>query len=277
MISLNKVLIILTVMCAAAAGDDFPNIPGWEPSSETMHYTADNLWEYINGAADQFIDYDMQDLKVQEFKNDSMAISIDIYDMGEPMSAFGIYTIESRNIEPRLAIGTEAVTTPPSQALMLKGKYYIKIYAFEGELTHTKGEAVLRSIAQSLPGDNTLPRELTYLPSGNQIEDSPGFTRKGYQGLAELNNCLFADYQPAEGEKFQYFITFPAEGETNEQVLEKLGPKWQNTKLDKYMVWFREIPYQGYIGIIMTHSAIFGASGVHNMDALLNKLEIFAR
>jgi len=34
---------------------DFPRIKGWKPVSDPLIYTADNLWEYINGAAEQFL------------------------------------------------------------------------------------------------------------------------------------------------------------------------------------------------------------------------------
>ena len=269
---IKKILIISVIVGSLTAADDFPTIPGWKASSEIRYYTAENLWEYINGAADQFIDYDMQDLKVREFKTDSLAISIDIYDMRDPLSAFGIYALESRTIEPKLSIGAEAAITPPSLALMVKDRYYIKVYAFEGELTQKAGERVLHAIADVLTGDNGLPKILTLLPVEHQIEGSIGFTRKSYQGLAELNNCIFADYQMDKKNIFQYFVLIPAQGETVEQTIEKISQKWQKMVMNSSTVLFRKIPYQGFIGLIISNETIFGVSGVQEKDELLKYL-----
>ena len=68
-------LVTIAMACAACGGGDpsqdepsptiatgsvLPadgDLPGWSLATEPMHFEADNLWEYINGQADFFIDY----------------------------------------------------------------------------------------------------------------------------------------------------------------------------------------------------------------------------
>ena len=45
----------------------FPEITGWKQSGEIQTFTPKTLFEYINGAADLYIMYDFQELKVAEY------------------------------------------------------------------------------------------------------------------------------------------------------------------------------------------------------------------
>ena len=268
------VLIILTIFAPTRA-DEFPVIIGWEAISEAMYYNPDNLWEYINGAADQFIDYGFQSLTMGEFSADSIAVSIDIYDMGKPIHAFGVYATESRGIAERYSIGAEAVIVPPSQCLMFKGKYYIKIYAFEGELSVTSGKNLLKKIAAVLTGSTDLPAELDLLPKLGQITASRGYTKVGYLGLSELKDCAYAIYKKSDGQEFQLFKMIISADESARNVLCNLGQNWEEMEIEGYPVYYRKIPYQGMTGLILTKSGIFGATDALDREHLLQRLKIF--
>jgi hypothetical protein len=268
------VMVILTISTAALA-DDFPEIHGWKSIEEVMYYGPDNLWEYINGAADQFIDYGFQSMSMGEFSAESIAVSIDIYDMGKPLHAFGVYATESRGITERYSIGAEAAIVPPSQCLMFKGKYYVKIYAFEGELSLTSGKDLLHEIASALPGTTALPAELDLLPKKGQIAGSYGYTKLGYLGLSELKNCAYATFKESDGQEFQYYKIIPSPDETEKDILSNLGKNWQKMDMDGYSVYYRTIPYQGMTGLVITTAGIFGVTDAQDREILLQRLKIF--
>ena len=46
----------LTASCAEGPSG-FPEVEGWTQAGEVRVYNADNLWEYINGAAVLFVEY----------------------------------------------------------------------------------------------------------------------------------------------------------------------------------------------------------------------------
>ena len=56
---LNIIMLLLMSVIGSNA-TDFPDIKGWQPQGEVLRYNSENLYEYINGAADQFIAYGFQ-------------------------------------------------------------------------------------------------------------------------------------------------------------------------------------------------------------------------
>lgn len=62
-----------------------------EPAS---FYKPDTLYEYIDGGADVYLLYDFQRLLHQNFRTPGGELTADIYDLGKPENAFGIYSAE---------------------------------------------------------------------------------------------------------------------------------------------------------------------------------------
>ncbi|TFH00937.1 MAG: hypothetical protein E4H13_06155 [Calditrichales bacterium] len=267
---------ILIVCPVSPAADDFPALSGWEQTGEIQNYSPDNLWEYINGAADQFIDFNMQNLRMAEFTNGDVSVSVDIYDMELPRQAFGIYANESRGLTMRVQVGSQAALSLPAQLLMFKDKYYVKIYAFEGKLDETAGRQLLEMIAESLPGESRMPEQFDWLPAQNRKAGSEGFYRIGYLGLSELKNCLYAVYSDSNATEFQYFLTFPPTPGSTVTYLEEMKTRWKTAVVDGLTLYYREIPYQGFTGLLATAKGIFGTSDAPNLQVLAERLKFFA-
>ena len=272
---LFAIFLVLFVMYGIINAADFPEIDGWKPIGEMMTYHPDNLWEYINGAAGQFQDYGFKFLQVKEFARDSTKVTIDVYDMDSPLQAFGIYVSERPPQFTPLAFGTEAVLLPPSQALMLKDKYYFKIYAFEGQLSDEIGKNLLMSLNKEFPGTNNYPEELQLLPSENKIPGSEGFTLEAYLGLSELESAVHARYQKGEDKNFQYFSIILPPDMTVVKLTQNNFSKWQQTQLHGKTVLYRNIPYQGLVGVILLEKQIFGVTDVKDEAEMLDRLAIF--
>ena len=51
-------------------------LPGWSRITEPEHYEADNLWEYINGQADFFIDYGFVRVDAAEYRSNRESIPV---------------------------------------------------------------------------------------------------------------------------------------------------------------------------------------------------------
>jgi hypothetical protein len=70
-------------------------LPGHpKPQAEASFYKPDTLYQYIDGGADVYLLYDFQVLLHQDFKAGAADITADVYDMGKPEDAFGIYSAE---------------------------------------------------------------------------------------------------------------------------------------------------------------------------------------
>jgi hypothetical protein len=259
-IMLSGLLLLFSVMSHA---EEFPKVEGWHPEGKVKVYGPDDLWEYINGAAERFVIYGFQILRFREFSKEELMMTAEIYDMGSPLNAFGIYTTERPVEEKRLSIGTEAVIGP-SHCLLLKDRYYIKVIMLRGVLDDESGVAVLKSIESHIKGKSGFPAELNILPTRGRVSGSERYVTEAYMGLSELKNVLFADYEDSKGNGYRFFGVMPTPDATIDKVWEKLSGKWTSSIFRKRTVLYRDVPYEGKIGIIRRGKEILGVSGVSN-------------
>jgi len=265
-----------TIQCNAQEVG-FPEIDGWARASEVQMFAADNLWEYINGAAELFVEYELETCHTGDLEADGLVVTVDYYNMGTPLNAFGVYVRERPDPGISLPGATEALISPPYQALLLKGSRYVKVNVFEGELTETNGRALLEAIANALPGPTEYPTELDLLPTTGRVDGTAGFQREGFLGLTELTDCLYAEYSDAGEEPWQGFAMLPSAHASVDAIWERLNAAWESREHDGQTVLFREIPYRGLVGVIQTANGIVGASGATDQEQLLAKLDGLTR
>ncbi len=268
-----KKLLIVFLVCLPLItlfSDDFPSIKGWQKAGEVKTYYPDNLWEYINGAADNFLSYGFKELNYCDMSKDELTVTVNIYDMGNVLNAFGVYTSEKGTDQETLDIGVESILSLPYQCLLLKGQYYIKIDAFEGEITEEKGKALLKTVSEALPGSNELPEELAMLPLKNKTEGSENFIRENFLGLEVLKNCVFAEYKEDKSEYKVFLVVF--EQEVEKDYFSQLKEKWDDKEYKDLRIMYREVPYSGYVGVCLIDNRITGIAGIENQKELFKKL-----
>jgi hypothetical protein len=72
-------IIFLLALSIEAKDFKFPEMPGWNQSGEVQTFIPKTLYEYINGAADLYLAYDFEELKVAEYQNEKKAsVTIDV-------------------------------------------------------------------------------------------------------------------------------------------------------------------------------------------------------
>jgi hypothetical protein len=240
-------------------------------------YAADNLWEYINGAAELLVEYDVQTCHTADLTSDGLVVTVDLYDMGTPLNAFGVFSRERAGTRVPLPGATEAAISPPYLALLLKGSTYVKVNALEGELTDAGARALLGAIAQSLPGEPGYPAEIDLLPEAGRIAGTEGFQREGCLGLSELRDCMVAQYTHEVGQPWQGFAVLPPEGSSVESLWRVLASEWEALDHGGRAVLYREIPYQGLVGVVRVGERLLGVSGATDQAELLEHLDGFVR
>jgi hypothetical protein len=267
-------LALLLLLALPAHAADFPAIDGWELAGEVTAKTPDNLWEFNNGAAEAFLAYGFKGLRYADLKQGELVVTVEIYDMGAPVNAFGIYTMERSEDMERTTIGAEAALALPYQCLMLKDRNYIKLGPYMGELKRDTAEALLTALAESLPGGDGWPTELTLLPKKDQVAGSVGYTREAFLGMSALTEVVHGDYA-GNGDSFQRFILLAGSGEERKTRWDALAAKWAATELKKHPVLWKEVPYRGLVGVILTDEGIFGVTGSASQKDLLKRLKPF--
>jgi hypothetical protein len=265
------------ISCSGGGGGGFPALDGWEQSGEIRVFDADNLWEYINGAAELFVAYDVQTCETADLSSGDVVVALDLYEMGTPLNAFGILSRERAGDRVTVSGATDAMVSAPYLALLVKGSIYAKVNVLEGELTAENGRAMLEALASELPGEAVLPAEFDLLPVEGKVAGTEGFQREGYLGLTELADCIHAEYAGDGDGTWEGFAMLAHDRLSAETAWNALAAEWDTVDHDGNQVLFREIPYRGFVGVMRTEQGIFGASGAADQAELLGRLDVIAQ
>jgi len=84
-------------------------VKDWVKHRAMQHYEGDDLYEYINGGAEIYHEYGFVQVAVQDYISDAgKSVSVEIFQMASPSSAYGIYTFKTDSKGKRIRLGTEA-------------------------------------------------------------------------------------------------------------------------------------------------------------------------
>lgn len=238
----------------------------WRLAGDNYSYLPDTLYNYINGAADLFISYGFVSLTGGRYHpgpDRRVILTVDVYDMGKRLNAFGVFQ-SKRDPELRpLTIGAGASGTE-KYLFFYKGHWYVEIQA--QVLSGTSGDLVMRMaryLEQRIAGDAAPPVELGYLPEDNRVGGSEMYITGGILGHGFLDKGLLSDYR-LDGETVKAFVVFfPSDtlaGKALDQYrsyLDTAGEGWQAFKgLGEDGFASRE-PYHG--NILVTRQGAFVA------------------
>jgi hypothetical protein len=261
--------VLVASACAfPVLAEDIPAPDGWEPSGEAQAFASGELWKYINGAAELFESHGVRELSVRNLERSGTSVAVSIYEMASPLAAFGVYGVENSSGGTPIDAGTAAVLFAPYQALMLEGRFYVKVDVMEGELDAAAAHSLLEGLAQGLPGSGGLPEELRLLPAGGRNEGTLAYTAEGFLGLSELTRCVHANYALDGGGEATLFLMLPAEGRSVDDPWTSLPDAWSPAG-EEGAVKVREIPYRGPVALTKTAGGLLGAAGLASRDELV--------
>lgn len=213
-------LLLLTV---APAGADitamFPDMIGWERDGEPAVYLPDNLFEYINGAADLYLAYDFQEMGTLNYwDKHGGSVSVEIYRLGDARCAYGIYSQERPRDPSYVELGAQGYHDP-GVLNFCQGDHYVKILGYEladGE------KAALTAVANSISakissakvdstesgpgeageavraGDKTLPAALSCFPATGKVPNTERYIARDFLGQEFLRSAFVAEYDIGE-------------------------------------------------------------------------------
>ncbi|MBU8871219.1 MAG: hypothetical protein KOO60_10195 [Gemmatimonadales bacterium] len=242
---------------------------GWTSVDQEYRYDRDNLWEYINGAAELFLTYRFRELVVADFEQGDLALTVSVYDMGRALDAFGVFETEKPAKADRVeGVGLAAVLQPPYQGLLLKDKFYVKVEAGGGDISAETLQAAMSDIADSLQGSNELPPQLEALPETGRVPGTVAFTGGNFLGLDDLGNCLHADYKLADGTEYKLFVMTPRQAFLNNE-----SGRWTKADHAAGHLIYRQIPYTGAVVLLGDETRLIGVSGLVDVGKSTELLE----
>jgi len=144
-------------------------------------YSTD-LYHYLDGGADAYLDYGLVALIHREFKDRAVDLTVDVYDMGDPLRAFGIYSAERSPDYLFIPVGAEGHVDMGSLGF-LQGNYYVKLQAFGPEAdTPSVLEAAAHGIVARIGPAGTVPQPVAWFPEGAQVPASQKYLVKAPLG-----------------------------------------------------------------------------------------------
>jgi len=193
-----------------ASAFDLPadgDIPGWSRVTEPEQYEADNLWEYINGQADFFIDYGFVRVDTAEYRNDqeSGSVVLEVYRMGRPQEAFGIFAAERTRDDRPLEIGAGAYLGTNVLGFW-QAEQYVKLTSFdEGPAVEQLLIALAEEVSARLPSQGHELETLFLFPEEDRVEASERFIPKNFLGQPYLTNAYRVGYT-FDSQQLQLFV-----------------------------------------------------------------------
>ncbi len=227
------------VVLAACAGPDAPPGPtpdlaallppaaelaGWTVDEGPDRYVPDTLYEYLDGGADRYLAHGFKRLVHVRYRlgdDPAACVTLDLYDMGGPLGAFGIYSAaRTPAVEPR-PWGDEGYRTG-SIAAAWKGPIYI-----HGEADDERPELIemleglVAGACSGIEGEASPPSVLKALPSRGLVARSERVVPSDLLGHAFLPGGVVAVYE-LDGRRSELFFSDIGDEEAATRAFEAL-------------------------------------------------------
>lgn len=191
---MKVVAAILLLACAASLQAQAPGcslVPGWKQQGPARSFTADNLFEYMDGNAEGYIIYRFVKMQGVNCEAGDATLVFDVSEMADPEWAYGMF---AANRDPRVPgdkIGM-AGQVVPRKAIFVKDKYFVEVSSSKEQ------PDVLRSFAQAMEktisGRTALPDALAWFPPARMVPDSTRMVPESVLGMRVLKRGWVAQY-----------------------------------------------------------------------------------
>ena len=251
----------------------FPEVEGMSVEYNYPDYTGEDLWDYINGAADGYLAYHFVKLKIAEYKDGSgHIVKVEVYRQQRPEDAYGIYSMERSPDYHFIKIGAEGYSES-GLVNFVTGPYYVKVMAEAGgEVSGQELLKVARAVCHALNPEPALPPVLALFPPEGKRPHSESFISTNVLGNEFLKDAFKADYQ-AGGHSFSIIIFKRDRAEDCIKILKAYfdytgDPKPAEWKNGPYVVHDK---YNGTLDLYLQGNILFGFMDLDDR-ALIGKL-----
>lgn len=202
-----SVLLLISLISAGSIAQEysFPELKGFKRVMDYPVYVPENLWDFINGAADNYLAYEFVELHVAEYKKGKEVIKLEIYRHADNTMAFGIYSSERSPTFSFMKIGAQGYIVDGA-INFFKGNYYVKIRTFSNKAKTLKAaETLAYMTADALMGTTEMPAILLQFPSDGKKANEETFVNSNVLGHNFLNRAFRAFYQEGS-DNFSIYI-----------------------------------------------------------------------
>jgi len=183
------------------------SIAGWQADEEEATYDRDTLYAYMNGGAEVFLAFDFREVFVRRYGRDGADdIVLDVYDMGSPAEAFGVYSCDREDPAAGIGQGSEFGF---GMLRFWQNRFFVTIMTTgEDEAADAAILDLGRAVATELGPDGEPPTMLRLLPTVGLVDDRTSYFHSNINlnnryfiasenvlGLGDDTECVFAEYR----------------------------------------------------------------------------------
>jgi len=197
-------------------------VPGWQQKGPARSFTAENLFEYMNGNAEGYLIYGFQKMNGVTCTKGEDTFVFDVAEMADADSAYGIFTSNRDPQKPEEKLGM-AGQIVPRRGTFVKGKYYVEIAA-DPEKDHTANlKAFLTAFEPKIEGSTSLPEALSWFPAEKQT--GLRLVPESVLGLRVLKRGYVGQYEYGKA-----FLVKEASAQSAGAVMERLRARFGETQ-----------------------------------------------
>jgi hypothetical protein len=219
----------LCLSAAASTGDEpLPRcdvLSGWTQSGPSRSYAADNLCDYMNGNSEGYLIYGFEQMRGITCKSGEVSFIVDISDMPDSESAYGLY---ASNRDPRVPVESIGMSGQivPQRGIFVKGRRFVEISASPVAMDHTVSiRAFLKAMDARLDGTSEMPAVVGWFPNEGVEPGSIRLVPQSVLGLSILKRGYVAKYGYGRA-----FVVRHASSESAGQVMTRLRARFGETK-----------------------------------------------
>lgn len=188
---------------------DVELLAGWGSAADPREFAPETLYEYLDGGAERYLSYGFRRLlqvRYEPVGEQQAGITLDVYDMGDDLGAFGIYSSLRPDQPDVRAWGVEGYR---SGAVAAAWKGAVFTHAEADDEVPENGpilEAIVAAVCASITGPAEAPWILDPLPEEGLVSGSQRYVATDLLGHAFLPGGVLATYE-SDGDREEVFFS----------------------------------------------------------------------
>jgi hypothetical protein len=218
---------------------------GWKWDGKEMKYDSKTVFKYMNGAAELYLAYGFQNLRVRRFeKPNQPPITLELYDMASSENAYGVFSFERQDEAAGIGQGSEF---GGGLLRFWKGKYFVSLYA-DGEGTEVESAILTLGRATSdlfqergaepklvnlIPGKEfgLVDRSVHYLKSHVLLNQRFFIAHENILNLSRRTEAVLAQYTREKQKIHLLLIRYPGVKEAGDAYQSFMGAYLPDAKV----------------------------------------------
>jgi hypothetical protein len=265
--------LLLFTFCARSQEVVFPLLPDWKTDGKVLNFSKENLFEHIDGAAEFYLSYGFESLKVASWTNNGVELTIEVYDHRDPLHAYGIYSIEKSDKAVTSPVGLEGYGDAATFNFVA-GRFYVKMNGMQ--LEKVRGfslKALAEEFSKTLCAKPEYPNIVGLFPKEDQVPNTCQFIPTEFMGLGFLGSAVRAKYK-LNGEEITVFIAERADRGEVEKIILKYA-SYADAKIKKPAegdFLFKD-PFNGIVFLRWKGNILIGATGFSDKKKVITVLD----